>query len=122
MKIFRFDQQVGQKIHHYNSNFIMSKVTKIGSEAVVGCMHLEQNGVIGIHKAVMPQLLLIVNGKGWVTGSEQMGIQVCAGDAVFWEEGEEHETKTDTFLTAIVIEAKELKPEEFMPLKEVSNQ
>ena len=50
MKIFRFDQQVGQKINHYNSNFIMSKVTKLGSEAVIGCMHLEENGVIGFHK------------------------------------------------------------------------
>ncbi|NME04423.1 cupin [Psychrobacillus sp. BL-248-WT-3] len=121
MKIFRFDQQVGQKINHYNSNFIMSKVTKLGSEAVIGCMHLEENGVIGFHKAVMPQLLLIVNGEGWVTGKEQTKIQVRAGDAVFWEKGEGHQTMTDTFLTAIVIEAKELKPEEFMPLKEVAN-
>lgn len=121
MKIFRFDSQVGQIIHHYNSNFIMSKVIKISNEAVIGCMHLEENGVIGFHKAVMPQLLLIVNGEGWVTGKEQRKMQVRAGDAVFWEKGEGHETITDTFITAIVIEAQELNPEEFMPLKEVSN-
>lgn len=87
MKIFRFDQQVGHKIHHFNSNFIMSRIAKIESETVIGCMHLEEKGVIGYHEAVVPQLLLIVNGEGRVSGTNQTKVEIRAGDAVFWEKG-----------------------------------
>ena len=43
--------------------------------------------------------------------------KVEAGDAVFWEIDEWHETKTDVGLTAIVIESEELNPASFMTLK-----
>ena len=48
-------------------------------------MHLEENGIIGFHQAVVPQILLIINGEGWVRGKEATKFFVKAGDAVFWE-------------------------------------
>lgn len=98
----------------------MSKIAKIGSETVIGCMHLEENGVIGYHKAVVPQLLLIVQGEGWVSGKEQTKVKVKVGDAVFWDKGEGHKTFTDNSLTGIVIEAEAIQTEQFMPLQEVN--
>lgn len=44
-------------------------------------------------------------------------VPVAIGDAVFWEQGEWHETKTDVGLTAIVIESDALDPAQFMPLR-----
>lgn len=120
MKIYRFDRNVGHRVDRYASNFIMSRIANIKKETVIGCMHLEENGVIGYHKAVVSQLLLIVNGEGWVSGSDRLKVKVKVGDAVFWEKGEEHETGTDTSLTAIVIESEEIHPEKYMPLKEVN--
>ncbi len=80
-------------------------------------MHLEENGIIGYHEAVVPQLLLIMNGEGFVRGEKEEYFKVQSGDAVFWEKDEWHETKTDKGLTAIVIESEELKPSSFMHIQ-----
>ena len=69
-----------------------------------------------LHQAVGPQLLLILNGEGYVRNEKEEYFKVEAGDAVFWENDEWHETKTDVGLTAIVIESEELNPASFMPL------
>lgn len=69
------------------------------------------------HQAVVPQLLLILNGEGYVRNKKDEHFKVESGDAVFWGKDEWHETKTDVGLTAIVIESEELTPALFMPLK-----
>ena len=81
-------------------------------------MHLETQGLVGFHHAVVPQLLLVVNGEGWVRGDDDFKVNVKIGDAVYWAIGEGHETGTDKGLTAIVIESEELNPSDFMPIKE----
>ncbi len=83
-----------------------------------GCMHLEPNGVIGFHEAVVPQLLLIVSGEGLVRSDNDPPVHIKAGEAAFWKKGEGHETTTETGLTAIVIEAEELSPAKFMTKKD----
>ncbi|MFG6496124.1 cupin [Fictibacillus sp. UD] len=108
MKIYHFQKETGKKITKFNSDFIMSHITQTQKTAHIGCMYLEENGVIGFHQAVVPQLLLIVSGEGWVRGETNEYIKVHSGEAVFWEKDEWHETKTDTGLTAIVIESEEL--------------
>jgi hypothetical protein len=61
-------------------------------------------------------LLAVVDGGGWVSGADGEPQAVAAGQAAFWDAGEEHETWTDGGLTAIVIESEELKPFEPRPL------
>lgn len=58
---------------------------------------------IGRHPAASPQLPAVVEGSGWVTGAEGEAEPIEAGQAGFWKEGEEHETRTDSGLTAFVI-------------------
>ncbi|MED1601892.1 cupin [Alkalihalophilus marmarensis] len=116
MQLFRFDKAAGLKVTHYNSNFIMTRIAKLDSLVQIGCMHLDNGGLIGYHQAAVPQLLLIVEGDGWIrTEHEKHFIQ--KGDAVFWEKGEWHETGTDNGITAIAIESVQLDPEEFMDKK-----
>lgn len=117
MKLYRFSKDHGKKVSKFNSDFIMSRVIQTEKPAHVGCMYLEENGVIGFHQAVVPQLLLILNGEGYVRGDKEEYIKVQPGDAVFWVKDEWHETKTDTGLTAIVIESEELSPSSFMSLE-----
>jgi quercetin dioxygenase-like cupin family protein len=117
MEFYRFDSGSGKKILQFNSDFTMSRILNTENAAHIGCMYLEENGVIGYHQAVSPQLLLIMNGEGYVRGDKEEYIKVQSGDAVYWKKDEWHETKTDTGLTAIVIESEELSPSTFMPLK-----
>lgn len=115
MRIFKFSkEEVGKKISQYNSDFTMSRIIQTEKVTNIGCMYLEENGIIGYHQAVVPQLLLIMNGEGFVRGESEEYFKVQPGDAVFWEKDEWHETKTDKGLTAIVIESEELNPERFM--------
>jgi len=117
MEFYKFSKDSGKQITKFNSDFVMSRIIQTDKETLIGCMYLEENGIIGFHQAVVPQLLLILNGEGYVRGEKEEYIKVQEGDAVFWEKDEWHETKTDKGLTAIVIESEELNPLSFMPYK-----
>lgn len=110
MKLYQFNKETGKTITQYDSHFVMSRITQTEKAAHIVCMHLGENGLIGYHQTVVPQLLLIVNGEGWVRGEQDDYIKVQSGEAVFWDKDEWHETKTDTGLTAIVIESEGLTP------------
>lgn len=117
MEIYTFNKESGMNISKFDSNFIMSRIIRTEKGTQVGCMYLEENGVIGYHQAVVPQLLLIMSGEGYVRGEKEEYIKVQAGDAVFWEKDEWHETKTDDGLTAIVIESETMDPSSFLVRK-----
>ncbi|MED2039927.1 cupin [Bacillus wiedmannii] len=120
MKIFDFSEKVGKKISAFQSNFIMSKILNHKGNVHIGAMHLRENGIIGYHEAVVSQLLLIVDGEGYVYGADKEKMKVEAGQAVFWEKGEFHETSTEKELMAIVIESEELEQAIVMPINEWS--
>jgi quercetin dioxygenase-like cupin family protein len=76
------------------------------------CFRLEPGGRVGRHPATVPQLLAVVAGQGWVSGADGEPQAISAGEAAFWNAGEEHETWTDDGLTAIVFEAEDVRPYE----------
>lgn len=105
MKIYNFGSETGKKIEAFNSkNLMMTKILKETKDTHVGCMYIEGNGIIGLHQATVPQLFLVVCGEGIVKGKEDKEFLIRAGFAAYWETEEWHETKTETGLTAIVIE------------------
>ncbi|WP_238653691.1 cupin [Paenibacillus piscarius] len=110
MKIYNFKPESGKPVTAFNSNFILSRIIQTVERTHIGCVYLGRQGVIGFHQATCPQLLLILNGEGYVRGEEAEYTAVCAGQAVFWEQGEWHETRTDSGLTAIIIEGDSLNP------------
>lgn len=120
MKIFDFSEKVGKQITAFQSNFIMSKIVNHQGNIHIGAMHLKENGIVGYHEAVVSQLLLIVDGEGYVCGADKEKVKVKAGQAVFWEKGEFHETSTEHGLMAIVMEAEDLERAILMPIKEES--
>ncbi len=119
MEFYRFDKETGRRISKFNSDFVMSRIIQTEKVTHIGCMHLEANGIIGYHQAVVPQILLIMVGEGYVRGEKDEYFKVQAGDAVFWKKDEWHETKTNKGLTAIVIESEELNPSSYMTFKEI---
>ncbi|HLR51669.1 MAG TPA: AraC family ligand binding domain-containing protein [Candidatus Avamphibacillus sp.] len=118
MELYKFGKEEGVQVSKFNSDFVMSRIIQTDKPTNIGCMHLDENGIVGYHQAIVSQLLLILNGEGYVRGKEEEYYKVQPGDAVFWGKDEWHETKSDKGLTAIVIEGVELNPSEFMTLKD----
>jgi quercetin dioxygenase-like cupin family protein len=116
MEFYSFKKENGIKIIKFDSDFVMSRIVRTTNATHIGFMYLEQNGTIGYHQATMPQLLLIMSGEGFVRGEAEEYYKVQPGDAVFWIKGEWHETKTDSGITAVVIESEELNPSLYMSL------
>ena len=114
MEFYEINKENGKKISKFNSNFILSRIIQTDNVTNIGFMHLDEKGIVGYHQAVVPQLLLILNGEGYVRGEKDEYFKVQPGDAVFWEKNEWHETKSENGLTAIVIESQELNPSSFM--------
>jgi quercetin dioxygenase-like cupin family protein len=68
------------------------------------------NGRIARHPATFPQILAVLEGTGEVSGADGAFQPIVAGEAVFWASDEEHETRSDEGLTALVLEATDLEP------------
>ena len=60
------------------------------------------------HPATYPQVLAVLDGSGAVSGADGVEEPITAGEAVFWHEGEEHETTSADGLTALIIEGRHL--------------
>jgi hypothetical protein len=52
MEFYRFDKGSGKNIIQFNSDFTMSRILNTENTAHIGCMKLEENGVMGYHQAV----------------------------------------------------------------------
>ncbi|MGY0691882.1 cupin [Virgibacillus sp. FSP13] len=96
MEFYKFNKNSGKRISNFNSDFIMSSIIQTNKATNIGCMYLNENGNVGYHQAAVPQLLLILNGEGYVRNEKDEYCKVYSGDAVFWEKDEWDETKTDT--------------------------
>ena len=74
----------------------------------LGRMRIGARGVVGMHPTRLDQLFIVVNGHGWVRTADGPRRGVSAGHAVLWRAGEEHESGTDSGMTAIVAQASQL--------------
>ncbi len=106
MQVFSFEKATGQEIGLFGSQgFVLSRMAQWSANGVVSIAHLLPDGVIGGHQAVGDQLFLVVWGSGEVSGAMGETASIMNGQAVFWQDGEWHETRTVGGLTAVIIEA-----------------
>ncbi len=104
MRTVRFDDD-GRSIERHGSRaFTHVRIAALGGDGVVNCIRLGRGGVIGRHAAASPQLFLVVEGTGSVSGGDGHASTIRAGEGAYWETGEEHETRTDGGLVAVVLE------------------
>ena len=75
-----------------------------GSPFQAAVFRVAPGGRIARHPASYPQVLAVLEGSGKVSGASGVDEPIEAGEAVFWQAGEEHETKTADGLTALIIE------------------
>jgi GrpB-like predicted nucleotidyltransferase (UPF0157 family) len=104
MKIYRFDEEVSIPVSRFGSRFRIGPLTGTDSRVRVQIMHVPAGGLIGRHPATSPQLFAVVAGAGWVSGRDGRRREMRPGYAVLWDEGEEHESGSDSGLTAVCVE------------------
>jgi quercetin dioxygenase-like cupin family protein len=81
----------------------------LGAPAQAAVFRLAAGGRIVRHPAIVPQILAVIEGSGTVSGADGVVEPIAAGEAVFWEQGEEHETNSADGLTALIVEAPDLR-------------
>jgi quercetin dioxygenase-like cupin family protein len=81
-----------------------------GAPFQAAVFRIAPGGRVARHPASVPQILAVLEGSGHVSGSSGVEEPIAAGEAVFWEQGEEHEATTAAGLTALIIEGEGLEP------------
>lgn len=114
MKRYRFDVTTAKAVTQYGSTQVNITHLVKGLNGSVVCMHVGNGGVIGYHQAVENQLFLVVQGSGWVRGTEEKRFPITAGEAAFWTAGEFHESGSDNGMMVIIVEGKGLEPAPMM--------
>jgi quercetin dioxygenase-like cupin family protein len=77
---------------------------RTGVPVQAAIFRVSAGGRIARHPATVQQILAVLDGAGEVSGADGELQPIAAGEAVFWSAGEEHETRTDEGLTALIVE------------------
>jgi len=80
-----------------------------GSPIQAAIFRVAPGGRLARHPATLPQILAVLEGSGEVSGEDGVAEPIAAGEAVFWSQGEEHETRSASGLTALIIEGKQVE-------------
>jgi hypothetical protein len=107
MRILSFRPEDGISTDQYESRDFVVTLVLDGplTDASIHVGYVGSGGLIGRHPAGPPQLFLVVAGEGSVSGSEGPPVAITAGQAAFWEAGEQHETKSEKGLSAVIIQS-----------------
>lgn len=112
MKRFIFSAENAWPISDYGSSFRLLRLLRAqSSEVRVDLAYLAPGDVIARHPAGLPQLFCVISGRGFVSSDDETEHPISAGEAAFWTQGEQHLTRSDEGLTAIIIQSAELDPD-----------
>ena len=75
-----------------------------GAPFQAAVFRIAPGGGLRRHPAMVPQILAVLEGEGAVSGADGVFEPISAGEAAFWEQGEEHETRSAEGLTAVILE------------------
>jgi quercetin dioxygenase-like cupin family protein len=77
-------------------------------EVHVYVLYFEPGGVIGPHEAGFGQLFFAASGNGWVAGGDGERVALAEGEAAFIQRGEMHSKGSETGLTALMVQVRDL--------------
>lgn len=102
------DDSVGKLITSKETNFVATRLIRDGVGIRVGYMFFKKGDRVEFHEASVDQLFLVINGEGWVAGTDRDSVEIHKGEAAFWKQGEMHEAGTEKGMEVICIEGKNL--------------
>lgn len=77
-------------------------------EAHAYLLHFETGGAIGRHEAGFGQLFVVLAGRGWVSGDDGLRVEINAGDIVMFDRGEQHAKGSDTGMSVVMVQIRDL--------------
>jgi quercetin dioxygenase-like cupin family protein len=109
MRVVEFGPDVAREVTSFDSRGLRA-VGLVRDDAVaVTVLHVAAGGQIGHHPAVCDQVFLVVSGRGAGCGEDGVWQPIAAGQAAIWSAGEQHSTRADEPVVAVVIEAATLR-------------
>jgi quercetin dioxygenase-like cupin family protein len=127
MRMFSFDANSGKPLTQWTdakgvshrvdpktSKVVISPVLMSQSASRFACFHIGKGGFIPRHPTTEPQLFVVVEGSGWVSGDDGRKVPIQANQAAYWAPGEVHESGTDAGMKVIIAHADPLDPAMFM--------
>jgi quercetin dioxygenase-like cupin family protein len=104
LRIVSLEGYPGRPIDAHGSVGFSVGAFGLTADAHLVVVRLRPGGVIGRHPAQGRQLLAVLVGEAIVSGSYGDPVAIGPGQAAVWEPYEEHETRSETGLTALVVE------------------
>ena len=104
MRIIDLESLPGREIAQFDSLGFAVAPLGVLTPGHVSILRLKPGGVIGRHPSVGTQVLVVVEGSASVSGASGEYAKIRAGQAAVWSPGEDHETRSETGLTAVAIE------------------
>lgn len=106
IEILPFSPSRARRIEQFRSSGAASVSLAHGSgETHVHVIHLAEGGVIGPHPAGFDQLLMVVEGSGWVAGEDGVRLDVPASHAAFILKGTIHSKGSERGMVAVMLQA-----------------
>ncbi len=113
MKILRFDASLAEQIgsRPYEVKLASSiELAKGEGEAHAYVLYFDPGGEIGPHEAGFGQLFVALSGDGWVAGGDGEHVPLAEGHAALIQRGEIHSKGSETGLTALMVQVRDLAP------------
>jgi len=116
MEFYRFDPLVDREKEQFGGvKAVVSKVLYLDDRAKVNAVYIHPNERVSHQYAQTQQLIMIVDGEGWVKSGKGEIYAIKKGQAAFWKINELHESGTETGMTAVIIEGIDIDPIELVP-------
>jgi quercetin dioxygenase-like cupin family protein len=113
VQILRFSASVAEPIGErpYDVKLASSiELAKGGGDAHAYVVYFEPGGIIGPHEAGFGQILFAVAGSGWVAGADGLRVALAEGEAALVSRGEVHSKGSESGMTALMIQVRDLAP------------
>ncbi len=106
IRIIDFGAEVAQPVELFSSSGAASVELAHGhGESHAYTLHFAPGGMIGPHPAGFDQLFLVVQGSGWVAGSDGIRQSVGTNCGAFVSKGEVHSKGTVFGMVAIMVQS-----------------
>jgi quercetin dioxygenase-like cupin family protein len=113
VKILRPTESLAQRIGSRPYEVTKASSLKLAEgdgEAHTYVLYFEPGGEIGPHEAGYGQLFVALSGEGWVAGGDGVRHALGTGEAAFVARGETHAKGSETGLTALMVQVRDLDP------------
>jgi quercetin dioxygenase-like cupin family protein len=105
---------VSHRVDPKTSKVVISPIFMSQSGSRFAAFYIGKGGFVPRHPTTEPQLFVVIQGTGWVSGEDGKKVPIKAGQAAYWEPGETHESGTDEGMQAIIAHSDSFDPGQYM--------